>query len=337
MDVNAMSRSSNESDNSDVHAATSAERHFESTKENVQGANHPLSVSPSANKKVVSSSSESPLPKRIGDEGLEDSDNTPRPNIFQIDHTDGVINETRQASAALPDQATLQDSSEGLAAFLEQSGNARARREAGSQQLHGTTNEALLVRQNMLRSSWDGFTSLTSCRKWILMLRMLIALAQVAAGIAVLSLPTSLGNSRSTPEECDPEGMFVFLVLHITRVVCSIPIDFYLGLSPHRSTRARRPGAQGLAERERSRRLGSLQLDRKLGRLGDLLGFCHVVLFIVGNYVVWTSLECSHKPADSIPLFFTSLAMLCITYIIIFEVALMVFVSISESFLLTYT
>lgn len=199
----------------------------------------------------------------------------------------------------------------------------RAREDADAQNEY----QAFSVRTNMLRNYWDGYHALSKFRRWILVLRLLIALAQVVSGIVVLALPTSLGDSFSFPETCDPEGMFVYLVLHISRVACSVPIDLYLGLSPHRSPRARRRGADGLAERERNRRVGSLRLDRKLGRLGDLLGFCHVVLFIVGNYVVWTSVECSHAPADSKPLFFTCVAMLSISYLIILEVALMVFVS----------
>ncbi|PWN36407.1 uncharacterized protein FA14DRAFT_161136 [Meira miltonrushii] len=186
-------------------------------------------------------------------------------------------------------------------------------------------NEAISVRRHLLTNAWGGFSNLTRFRKWILVLRLLIALAQVVVGIVVLALPSSLGNSFSFPEECDPEGMFVYLTLHCARVLCSVPVDLYLGLSPHRSPRARRNGADGLLERERNRRVGSLGLDRKMGKFGDLLGFCHIVLFIVGNYVVWTSIECSHQPADSRPLFFTCIAMLSITYVIILEVALMVF------------
>lgn len=186
-------------------------------------------------------------------------------------------------------------------------------------------NEAISVRRHLLTNAWGGFSNLTRFRKWILILRLLIAVAQVVAGIVVLALPSSLGNSFSFPEECDPEGMFVYLTLHCARVLCSLPVDLYLGLSPHRSPRARREGADGLSERERNRRVGSLRLDRKMGKFGDLLGFCHIVLFIVGNYVVWTSVECSHQPADSRPLFFTCIAMLSITYVIILEVALMVF------------
>lgn len=40
-------------------------------------------------------------------------------------------------------------------------------------------NEALSVRRNMLRNAWEGFTTLTRFRRWILILRLIIALAQV--------------------------------------------------------------------------------------------------------------------------------------------------------------
>ena len=183
------------------------------------------------------------------------------------------------------------------------------------------------VRRNMIIAAWSGFSLLTRGRKWVLMLRMLIGLAQLAAGVVVLSLPSSLGDSYSTPETCDPEGMFVYLALHVARVFCSIPIDVYLGLSPHQTPRSRRAGAEGLMDRERNRTVGSLALDRKLGRFSDLLGLCHIVLFIVGNYIVWTSVECSRTPADSRPLWIVCVCMLSITYVIIFEVGLMVFVS----------
>lgn len=40
-------------------------------------------------------------------------------------------------------------------------------------------NEALSVRRNMLRNAWEGFTTLTRFRRWILILRLVIALSQV--------------------------------------------------------------------------------------------------------------------------------------------------------------
>lgn len=193
--------------------------------------------------------------------------------------------------------------------------------------------EALLVRHNLLQTIWTTYRSLGRPRRWILLLRLMISLIQVIPAIVILSLPTSLGNSPGkhynldTGEgpECDPEPIFVFLALHTVRVAATMPLDFYLGLSPHRSARQRRPGAPGQAERERSRRMGSLELDRKTSRLADLLGFLHIVVFAVGNYAVWTRTECNARPADSVPLWWTSLAVLILTYVVLFNVVLLTF------------
>lgn len=190
--------------------------------------------------------------------------------------------------------------------------------------------QARSVRRNIILAAWGGFSILTKARRWILTLRLLVGLAQLILGIVILSLPTSLGTSFSTPNTCDPEGLFVFLTLHTIRVFFSIPIDFYLGLSPHRTPSARRIGSEGQSERERNRMIGSLTLDRKMNRFSDLLGLCQVVLFIVGNYIVWTSLECSHSPAESRPLWIACVSVLSISYLVIAEVMLMIFVSISE-------
>ena len=147
-------------------------------------------------------------------------------------------------------------------------------------------NPAAAVRRNLLRGGWTGYTRLTRGRKILLIFRICSSFAQVITAIAILSLPTSLGDSLSAMggnDLCNPEPMFVWLLLHTLRVAVNLPIDIYLGLSPHRTGRARRPNAQGLLERESNRAVGSLHLDRKLGKLGDLLGFVHVVLFIVGS------------------------------------------------------
>ena len=122
--------------------------------------------------------------------------------------------------------------------------------------------------------------------------------------------------------------MFVFILLHTLRVLASLPLDMYLSLSPHRTPQARRQRSpEARAERERNRRVGTEQMDAKAARLSDLLGFVHCILFVVGNYTVWTSLECSRRPADSVPLWWASLAMIAISYVIIVEVALLVWVS----------
>lgn len=149
--------------------------------------------------------------------------------------------------------------------------------------------QALQVRGHLIRSIWLRLRELGCGQRWILVLRLTLSLLQIVPAIVILSLPTSLGNSPGpNGATCDPEPIFVFLALHTVRVVASVPLDFYLALSPHRSSRQRRPGASGQAERERSRTIGSLNLDRKAAKLADLLGFIHVILFAVGNYSVWT-------------------------------------------------
>jgi hypothetical protein len=195
------------------------------------------------------------------------------------------------------------------------------------QRLQDAGADARSVRRNTILAAWNGFTVLAKVRKWIFVLRLLVGLAQLVLGIVVLSLPSSTGISGVESDTCNPKGLFVYLILHIIRVGFSIPIDIYLGLSPHRTPSARRVGSEGQSERERSRMVGSLPLDRKLSRWSDLLGLCHCVLFIVGNYVVWTNLNCSHFPAKSRPLWITCVCMLSVTYTIIVEVMLMIFVS----------
>ena len=168
-------------------------------------------------------------------------------------------------------------------------------------------NAALAVRRNLLYSIWTGYVRLTKGRRLLFLVRLLSALAQVIATIVILSLPASLGDSPAAPgtgdsTSCDPEPMFVWLVLHALRVALAAPLDLYLGLSPHRTSRARRPAAQGLAEREQARALGSLTLDRKMGRISDLIGLAQVALFIAGNYIVFSNVSSPLK------LLFTHLA-----------------------------
>jgi hypothetical protein len=194
-------------------------------------------------------------------------------------------------------------------------------------QLQNAGTEARNVRRNMFMAAWNGFTVLAKSRKWILILRLIIGLAQLVLGIVILSLPGSKGDSALTTDTCNPQGMFVYLTLHIIRAGFSIPVDFYLGLSPHRTPSARRAGSEGQSDRERNRTVGSLALDRKLSRVSDLLGLCHVVLFIVGNYVVWTNIACNNASSRSRPLWIACVCMLSVTYTIIFEVMLMIFVS----------
>ncbi|CAO1617593.1 unnamed protein product [Parajaminaea phylloscopi] len=186
--------------------------------------------------------------------------------------------------------------------------------------------QALQIRGHLLRAAWLRFRGLGRGQRWLLVFRLLLSFLQVVPPIVILCLPTSLGNSPGpNGTECDPEPMFVFLALHSVRVVASIPLDFYLALSPHRSSRQRRPGAAGQAERERTRTIGNLNLDRKAAKLADLLAFVHVILFAVGNYSVWTRTDCSSAPADSVPLFWTAFAVLCISYFFIIVIVTLTF------------
>ncbi|KDN47327.1 hypothetical protein K437DRAFT_223154 [Tilletiaria anomala UBC 951] len=197
--------------------------------------------------------------------------------------------------------------------------------------------DAAAVRRNLLLGVWASYAHLTRGRKLMFFFRLGLALAQVAVSIVILALPTSLGDSFAADRSginggagggdptCDPEPLFAWLFLHMLRVTVALPLDVYLGLSPHRTSRARRPNAQGLEERERARTFGSLLLDRKISKISDLINIVHLVLFIVGNHIVYSNTECSRAPADSVPLFWTSFSMLCITYLIILEILLLVF------------
>ncbi|PWN42080.1 hypothetical protein IE81DRAFT_366964 [Ceraceosorus guamensis] len=189
-----------------------------------------------------------------------------------------------------------------------------------------SANEAMMVRRNMLRASLSTYVQLGKGKRILLVLQFLLSLCQVILGIVVACLPDSLGDSLRAPGSlCDPESMYVFLLLHTFRVLFCIPIDLYLGLSPHRTPAARRNrSAEARAQREANRTFGNLALDAKASRLSDLLGLSHIGIWLYGNYAVWTSLECSHRPADSVVLWWSSLTFLSITYIIILEVALLI-------------
>lgn len=161
--------------------------------------------------------------------------------------------------------------------------------------------EALRVRSNILRGMWQSLSRLWKPRLVFFLLRMALSLLQIVACLIILALPSSLGNSPSggdidgTPpvagSQCDPEPIFIYLVLHVTRLVVLLPLDIYLTLSPHGNARQRRPGARNFAERERNRTFGSLERDRKVAQLVDLLSLGYCVLFVVGNWAVWSRTE----------------------------------------------
>ncbi|KAE8243718.1 hypothetical protein A4X13_0g6979, partial [Tilletia indica] len=185
-------------------------------------------------------------------------------------------------------------------------------------------NEALRVRHNLFRASLSAVANMNSIRRTLLVLRLFLSIAQVAVGITIASLPSSHHDSIASDNSiCQPSAMLVFLSLHIVRVAINLPADLYLSMSPHRSNRARRPGAVGLEAREQTRTIGNIFLDRRIARFSDFLAFGHVVLFIVGNYTLYSSSECATSPARSVPLFWTVFSFLAIDYLSIIEIAIL--------------
>ncbi|KAJ9479432.1 Zinc finger containing protein [Pseudozyma hubeiensis] len=187
--------------------------------------------------------------------------------------------------------------------------------------------EALTLRRNLLQSLWIGMRQLPRGRRIILTIRLAVSLAQIIAFIPVLALPGSrrVSPSHETGRVCDPDSLFNYLVVHIIRLALDIPVELYLGLSPHRTRRGRRAGPEARAIAERDRPLGSEYLDMKVGKISTLLGIASLVIFVVGNAIVYSSTECSHRPAEAVALFWTALASLIVVYIFIFEIAVLAF------------
>ena len=187
--------------------------------------------------------------------------------------------------------------------------------------------EALTLRRNLLQSLWIGIRQLPRGRRIVLMIRICISLAQIVAFIPVLALPGSqrVSPSHETGRVCNPDSLFKYLVVHMVRLALDIPVELYLGLSPHRTRRGRRAGPEARAIAERDRPLGSEYLDVKVGKISTLLGIASLVIFFVGNAIVYSSTECSQKPAEAVPLFWAALASLIVVYIFILEIAVLAF------------
>ncbi|KAK0554125.1 hypothetical protein OC846_002214 [Tilletia horrida] len=235
----------------------------------------------------------------------------------------------RGASDDIPRHDLPRVGDEAHLAALGQQNNAALRA------LLAENNDALRVRRNFFAASLSAIRDMNRIRKFLLGLRLFLAIAQLAVGLTIVSLNSSHGDSAGAgydpfkpfqdPSQpiCRPSAMLVFLSLHITRVAINLPVDLYLSLSPHRSNRARRPGAEGLQARERTRAIGSLMLDRRIAKVSDFLALAHVVLFIVGNYTLYSSSECAKAPSRSVPLFWTTFAFLAIDYLSIVEITLL--------------
>lgn len=187
--------------------------------------------------------------------------------------------------------------------------------------------EALTLRRNLLQSLWTGVRQLPRGRRIVLMTRLAVSFAQILAFIPILALP---GSHRTSPSHengrvCNPNSLFDYLGVHVVRLALDIPVELYLGLSPHRTRQGRRAGPEARAVAERDRPLGSEYLDRKVGKLSTMLGIASVVIFFVGNAIVYSSTECSRKPAEAVPLFWAALASLIVVYIFILEIAVLAF------------
>ncbi len=183
------------------------------------------------------------------------------------------------------------------------------------------------MRRNLLQSLWIGVRQLPRGRRIVLLIRICVSLAQIVAFIPILSLPGShrISPSHEDGRVCNPDSLFKYLVVHMVRLALDIPVELYLGLSPHRTRQGRRAGPEARAIAERDRPLGSEYLDVKVGKISTLLGIASLVIFFVGNAIVYSSTECSRKPAEAVPLFWSALASLVVVYIFIVEIAVLAF------------
>ncbi|EPQ27453.1 uncharacterized protein PFL1_04991 [Pseudozyma flocculosa PF-1] len=186
-----------------------------------------------------------------------------------------------------------------------------------------TVANARRVRRNLLRATWNGIGQLTRWRKFVLLSRLGVALVQVLAFTPVLFLGSSHGGSYTPGEYCNPQPMFIYLLLHVLRLVATIPCDLYLGLSPHRAAGAQRLSPIARERLERERPIGSILWDSRINKLSNIFTLLNIVLFVVGNLVVFQSTECSEPPADSVALFFTCLTALIISYLILLEITIL--------------
>ncbi len=80
------------------------------------------------------------------------------------------------------------------------------------------------------------------------MTRLIISFAQIIAFIPILALPAHIKPPQSRKERvCNPDSLFKYLIIHVVRLALDIPIELYLGLSPHRTRQGRRAGPEARA------------------------------------------------------------------------------------------
>lgn len=91
-----------------------------------------------------------------------------------------------------------------------------------------TITPALQMRLGLTRRLWAGVSQLQGQSRLLLLYQCCFTLAQVAALTTMLALSTVAGQSCRKP-------LRIYLALHIVRVACSFPINFYNALAPPRS------------------------------------------------------------------------------------------------------
>ncbi|GBC00992.1 hypothetical protein RclHR1_04020018 [Rhizophagus clarus] len=151
------------------------------------------------------------------------------------------------------------------------------------------------VRQNWWGYIVENFRSISRTSKVLLILNLTMVLIQVVVTITVLVI--------SRHQDCD-KPLRSFLILYIARVIVACPVNVYLYLNP----RENRRGGQNQNENENSRR------DGWVDRLKSFLDLFATLWFIIGNYLLFTTISCQRT---SPPVFYLSLTWVIVGYIII--------------------
>ncbi|ORY91530.1 hypothetical protein BCR35DRAFT_298712 [Leucosporidium creatinivorum] len=147
-------------------------------------------------------------------------------------------------------------------------------------------------------------------RNKTLMLSMAVTFAQLIAWSVVLGLA---GN-----DPCD-KPLKLYLILTCVRLGLTLPFSFYSAIVPPRPHRRDPP--ERIAERELTRQIGSVELDRQIRRVGDLISIFSFIVFVLGNIWVATSHTCR---ATAPTLFNSALAALVLSWLWTSEVILIV-------------
>lgn len=153
---------------------------------------------------------------------------------------------------------------------------------------------------------------LSQARTRTLILTTFLAFSQIITFIVILSL------SSHSKETCS-QPLQLYLILSTIRIGVNFPLSLYINLVPPRPSRR----ATEL-ERERlraSRRIGSESTDRRIRRLSDLLSLSSLILFILGNYWIFST---SHCEVTAPKLFYTTITALVISYLYAAEIFLIV-------------